>query len=79
MSNKEYCRDWHKNNRERSRELSRQYYQRQTAPVQPLESVEKVIEVLKGTESYLLNKVLEKWNKKDWKNFQKIKDGDNLL
>ena len=74
QNNKEYCRQWHSKNRERSRQLAKEYYQRQTIPIQPLESQQTVNKILKRfPKHYLLNKELYKWNKRDWKKFYKIK------
>jgi len=74
QNNKEYCRNWHAKNRERSRELAKEYYQRISKPIEPLKPLKEVTEKLRSLDTYLSDKVIQNWNKKDWKIYLELTD-----
>jgi len=74
-NNKEYCRNWHAKNRERSRELAKEYYQRISKPIEPLKSQKEVNKILKhNSECFLYDLEVEKWSLRHWRIFEKLTD-----
>lgn len=75
MNNTEYCRNWHAQNRERSRQLAKEYYARQTQPIKPQKSLQEVQSVLRNHPLNMLNnKPYLEWSTRDWKKFNKLTD-----